>query len=266
MKIRQTSLITCIICEQTCYAMGISHHLKHKHDITSNQYYNTYLKKETEGMCYACNKSTKFVSIILGYRKFCNIKCVQNLRKICLITNIYCQCDECNTIIYKKKDLIQRCAYLKPNKYAFGHHAKIDANRKIQSRAMSKRILENNGKNPVDKKHKHGKFYSKKNKKKIYYQSSWELLAYKLLEQMSHVKSYQRCDFSIQYIFENRQRLYHPDIFVEYTCDQNEILEIKTIWQSKDLKTKAKFKAARKYAKQNNLKFTVWTEKELFNV
>ena len=49
-------------------------HLKHK-NITSKEYYDTYIKTNTDGICISCGKLTNFISIKLGYRKCCCSSC-----------------------------------------------------------------------------------------------------------------------------------------------------------------------------------------------
>lgn len=70
----------CIICGKYYEnATAFSLHLK-IHKITSNDYYDKYLKTENEGFCKICNKKTKLYSITVGYRPYCSIKC-KNLDK-----------------------------------------------------------------------------------------------------------------------------------------------------------------------------------------
>lgn len=111
---------------------------------------------------------------------------------------------------------------------------------------------------------KRGYFSSSKSTGKLYYSSSYEKRAYELLEQNSAVKNYKRCDFSISYKFNNKEKNYLPDILVTYTNGSKDIIEIKPNYLLKDEKNIAKFKAGNKYCKDNNLKFNVWTEHKLF--
>ena len=67
--------INCIYCNKyyenaTAFAL----HLK-IHKITSDIYYDRYLKKPGEGICKVCNKPTKLYSITVGYRSYCSIRC-----------------------------------------------------------------------------------------------------------------------------------------------------------------------------------------------
>lgn len=66
--------IRCEICGFECDSKIFSSHLKHKHDITSKDYYDRYLKKENEGFCVVCGKPTKLIGF-RGYRKYCCRAC-----------------------------------------------------------------------------------------------------------------------------------------------------------------------------------------------
>ena len=51
-------------------------HLK-DHNLTAKNYYDKYLKKENEGICYEGN-ITKFINFSKGYHKYCSVKCRAN--------------------------------------------------------------------------------------------------------------------------------------------------------------------------------------------
>jgi len=90
----------------------------------------------------------------------------------------------------------------------------------------------------------------------IFYQSSYELNFMKLLDE--YKIPYERANqFKIKYIFENQEHYYYPDF---YLPREDSIIEIKSVYYLKDLKTKAKLKAAKQ---QFGNKFLLITEKEL---
>ena len=62
----------CNICHKEFSKLGI--HIK-KHNITSQDYYDKYIKQDQEGFCVVCNKPTQFIDIINGYKKHCSISC-----------------------------------------------------------------------------------------------------------------------------------------------------------------------------------------------
>lgn len=63
---------TCKICEKECNNfMQLSLHIKSKHLLTPKQYYDEYIRVESEGICPVCGKETSFRSIRDGYRRYC---------------------------------------------------------------------------------------------------------------------------------------------------------------------------------------------------
>lgn len=53
-------------------------HLTKMHNMTIKDYYDKFYKKENEGICPVCGKSTKFIRFVEGYRVFCSSKCAAN--------------------------------------------------------------------------------------------------------------------------------------------------------------------------------------------
>lgn len=68
-------MFKCKICGQECGPKGISSHLKRKHQLSSKDYYDTYLKTDSECKCKICGKETTFCTILTGYRQYCSTKC-----------------------------------------------------------------------------------------------------------------------------------------------------------------------------------------------
>ena len=116
----------------------------------------------------------------------------------------------------------------------------------------------------LDKSYKYGKFFSKKNNKKLNYRSSYELKAYEILEKMEDVIYYVVEPFSIKYFYEGIIRRTIPDILVNFQNGKKELIEVKPAYKFKIEKEKLKLQAMKQYAKDNNIKFSIWTEKELF--
>jgi hypothetical protein len=111
---------------------------------------------------------------------------------------------------------------------------------------------------------KRGVLISTKAGCKLYYQSGYELKAYKILENDPSVVTYSRCLFSIAYRqADGTKHRYLPDIYATYTDGSRVVIEVKAIVFSKDPVNLAKWKAAQLYCNKRNMKFTVWTEAEL---
>jgi len=114
---------------------------------------------------------------------------------------------------------------------------------------------------------KGGHYYSKKNDKTVRYDSSFELSAFDILEQMTVVKFYERCPYVIDYEFEGKRRKYIPDILITYNDGNQEIIEIKSeYYMGKDAEIiSAKMGALQMHCLEKGIKCNIWTEKELFN-
>jgi very-short-patch-repair endonuclease len=73
---RKLEHITCRICGKSIIGfVGMSGHLSVRHAISTQQYYDAYLRKSDEGTCKHCQKLTKFVSIKQGYSSYCCSSC-----------------------------------------------------------------------------------------------------------------------------------------------------------------------------------------------
>ena len=107
------------------------------------------------------------------------------------------------------------------------------------------------------------KFFSNKNQKNIYYQSSYELVAFQQLESDDEALIFSRCPFGIPYFIKGNKHNYLPDIFVTYKDGSKLVIEIKPSVFVNDPVNIAKWKSAIKYCKKEDYIFKVWTEKEL---
>lgn len=98
----------------------------------------------------------------------------------------------------------------------------------------------------------------------IFYRSSYEKIAYEMLDANKNVASYQPEPFVINYLnSDGKTRRYRPDILVNKIRGKTVLIEVKPKWKLNDAKTKLKIEAGKGYAKQRGWGFEVWTEKEL---
>jgi hypothetical protein len=109
-----------------------------------------------------------------------------------------------------------------------------------------------------------GYFYSKKNNKIFPYRSSYEYLAFNILEKDGSVNSYEYESLRIRYKGEdNKKHTYYPDILT----NNNRIIEVKAEWalinEEKAKINFIKIKAAERFAEKNGYTFEIWTEFEL---
>jgi endogenous inhibitor of DNA gyrase (YacG/DUF329 family) len=98
----------------------------------------------------------------------------------------------------------------------------------------------------------------------VFYRSSYEKIAYQILDADDKVISYQPEPFVIMYVnSEGNARRYRPDILVKKSRGKPVLIEVKPEWKMKDEKTILKIEAGKKYAAAQGWRFEVWTEKKL---
>ena len=107
-----------------------------------------------------------------------------------------------------------------------------------------------------------GTHFSKKLNKGVVFRSSWEERAFKSLDVNDNVIDYAPEPFSLEYHYVQK-RNYIPDILVTYKDGTQKLIEIKPEYFVGDKKNQAKFKAAKKFCKERNIIFEVWTEKTI---
>ena len=132
----------------------------------------------------------------------------------------------------------------------------------MASERISKRIKENGGINPGTRSRR-GIFPSLKNGDAFFFESSYELRAFEILEIISEVRSFQRCPFVVEYSYEGCIHKYHPDIIAEDCFENRIIIEIKPYKRVGEILNQIKFEAARKFCYEHGIIFSVWTEKHL---
>jgi hypothetical protein len=77
---KQRYKLTCQICGKN-NVFGHAKHLKCYHQITTQEYYNKFLKKENDGVCKTCNGKTPWSGrLALGYCEFCSKNCANCYR------------------------------------------------------------------------------------------------------------------------------------------------------------------------------------------
>jgi hypothetical protein len=98
----------------------------------------------------------------------------------------------------------------------------------------------------------------------IFYASSWEFRAFKILDIDNEVASYERGP-TIPYLFEDIDHMYLSDILVTYINGSKRIIEVKRDDHKFFEVNKAKYKAACLYSKEMKyLPFKVWDSKYIF--
>jgi len=113
-----------------------------------------------------------------------------------------------------------------------------------------------------------GYFFSPKLNCEVYYQSSYELLVFQILDCDDNVEYYIPHPFRIKYDCDEGSRKYIPDILVFVINGSMRLIEVKAKWALRPgtryyHRNRLKFEAARRYCEVNNMIFEVWTENEI---
>ena len=108
-----------------------------------------------------------------------------------------------------------------------------------------------------------GEYFSKKNNKKIPYQSSYEKKAFEILEDISDIIKFDRCPYAVPYFLEDGKHNYIPDILITFSDGALIVIEVKPIFMLEDPINLVKFAAAKDYFDKLNISFDIWTEIEL---
>ena len=67
---------TCLLCERSLKnARALIKHVNIAHQISSQSYYDTFVKVSSEGRCRICDANTTFRGIGKGYLTYCSISC-----------------------------------------------------------------------------------------------------------------------------------------------------------------------------------------------
>lgn len=202
-----------------------------------------------------------------GEHNYCSKKCYgEHARKKHAVTKKCVICGKSfNVILHESEDrrfCSVQCAALDPNekeRKSKVHKGKIipEWHRQAVSKAQSERAAElefTYGKNGHHDSPKAGN---------IFYRSSYEKIAYQILDKDSSVICYQPEPFVIEYINQDgHTRRYRPDILVDKE-GKRVLIEIKPAWKLNDDKTIRKIDAGRKFAEKKGWCFEIWTEKEL---
>jgi hypothetical protein len=230
LRITDNLPFTCKICKKPNNTLsGLLNHVRKIHNCEL-EYYNKYVKKETDGTC-KCRNNTKFISPKKGYEELCynckkekrkndKIDWAKNFKKIYGVRNPA-----------QVKEIYDKIKTTNLDKYGCTcalHNEKILRN--IKKNNIKKYGVEWPMQNPNILHKQQLNSLSKKKYKHtdLYYQSSYE---FDFLE-----KYYGKFDIkrgpTIKYVFEKENKVYHPDFYIPAL---NLIVEIKSsYWQNKE--------------------------------
>jgi hypothetical protein len=97
----------------------------------------------------------------------------------------------------------------------------------------------------------------------ICYQSSWEVIFAKYLDNNSLVIKFEKDKVRLPYFYNNKNRIYIVDFLVTYEDGKKELVEIKPAGLVNKEENPAKFEVAQKWCEQRSIDFVVITEDEI---
>lgn len=115
--------------------------------------------------------------------------------------------------------------------------------------------------------HRHGKYFSKKINKELFYKSSYELKAFMTLDNDPLIVSYEYEPLAIEYIKPGNdyKSNYLIDFRITYSSGKINLMEVKPKKRTYGDVERAKSQAAIAYCKENGYDFELWTEEKLFS-
>jgi hypothetical protein len=259
-------------------------------------YYIKFFKKdEKEGICKICGKNTCFKSVGSGYFETCSSRCAtlnlfsseeyrekqkRNNYNGIKANKIRSEkaIERMNTKEYKNSGVYQKMGLSMKEKWANDRVYREKVVKSMHEKFLDKEFNERfslsmrklwlneeyvKKMQSRNNSYKTGYFFSVKNNETLFYQSSYELKAFEILEKDNDVLSFKKANIFIQYLNDaNEKRSYVPDFIATYKNGSKIILEIKP----KRLRPEnfLKFEAGFKYCKEKGFKYEIWDEDILF--
>lgn len=246
--------VTCGECGVVTRNLGNHLHFRHP-GLTSKVYFHRFVAKSIP-VCSVCGGPVAFRGPVKGYRETCGMKCRSALamrRRLADPERARANSDNARDVLASLK----------------GDPKFIRRQSEASSKAMSvtmrvlwqdpeyRKVLAPRGRGTRG-------WHESPKAGKVYYRSSYEKLAFLILDQLSVVESYEVEPLLIEYKHPcGAVRGYYPDILVKYGGGRRELIEIKPERFLSDPVNKRKARAARKWCRQNKVDFSMWTEAQL---
>lgn len=230
--------------------------------------------------CPVCGKFIKFDCLSHGYPKTCSKDChLEIKRQAAKITKGFIRKGDTQLESTKKKisntlkgrkmsDEWKR----KHSEYMKKFHNSPDGKeffKKVAQKVSEnniKLLKENQNSYRYNKNFKKGNYHSDIFNKNFNYDSGWELMFIKYVEDNSikeDIKVFDRCLDTVKYVFNGTIHRYLPDFFIEFNSGIRLVIEIKPEYLITDEKVQAKIKAGKEYFSLKNIKYVTLTEKLL---
>lgn len=163
----------CQICYQELKNFkALSTHIQFRHNNEKKEYYDSFMKKDGEGLCKVCNNPTNFTILNRGYEIYCSKKCEKIDYSERMKNN--------NPLKLESVKQNQRNTNLK--RYGVEHNwqipeVKIKSKKKFRETCLKLYGVENplQNMNIFDKKCKTGKLIKKFKDTNLWYQGTYEL-------------------------------------------------------------------------------------------
>ena len=277
-KKNEQGLFVCEECgkKYADYKNGLCHHIYKCHN--AREYYDKWIKLDGENLCQICKLPTKFIALSGGYKNTCSSKCsneyrAQKIKKSVQdkydVDNVYqikTVKDKRNTTMKIRYGAEQasNCECLKEKRKQtfiniWGVNAYVITSEFKQKRKMTmlkKYGVENNSQNieNFEKGQKTRLTIKQFKNTNVWYQGSYELdFLEKYHDKFSDIKR----SHSIKYIFENKNKVYHPDFYIP---SLNLIIECKNKWLYE--RDKIKIEAKKKATIANGFNYIIILDKD----
>lgn len=111
---------------------------------------------------------------------------------------------------------------------------------------------------------KRGYYKPNKSDKSIFYMSSWELDLMRLCDKFEFIKSISTSP-RIDYVYKGVNKIYIPDLLLEYCNGLKLIIEVKPVRFINDPKVLAKKFYSEEFCRLNNYKYIILTQNEIYS-
>lgn len=248
--------VKCEVCGVVTRNLGNHLHFRHP-AVSSEVYFRRFVSRsETAPTCLVCNGSVAFRGPVKGYRETCGMRCRSTLvmrRRLADPEHAAANAENARLVLAALK---QDPKFVR-SQSAASSKTMSSTMRRLWQDPDYRKVLAPKGRGTRG-------WHESRKAGQVYFRSSYEKLAFTILDQLSVVESYEVEPLLIEYEHPcGRVRGYYPDILVEYRGGRKELVEIKPERFLKDPVNKRKASAARKWCRQNNIKFSVWTEEAL---
>ena len=287
----ETEETQCKVCGKDVISTQLGLHVYYSHGMTSQPYYDKFIRKEGEGMCQnpGCLEMARFASIISGYGKYCSHACWESspitaqqtsqqfkgkkisgevvARRVKSWVSTVKRTPEWNKRIGDSNRGQHRCDCTRANmrrarQLQRGKPRKpISAQGRLNmSLARIRSMLLGRGVNNWSRGIR-GEYFSLKQNQYIQFDSLLESQALFLMDHFSTVQQFQRCPFPIAYEWaDGSHHQYHPDFYFKESGKPDTVVEVKPQAMFEENHNQEKFTAARAFCAAHGFRFVIWSD------